>query len=61
MSNQAADKIIEVKALIDAELAELQAKSDNHFDVNPDKAHWGHVGSLQHILELLQQANGKVD
>ena len=44
---------------VQAELDELQAKADNHFDTNPDTLNWGHVGDLNNILSLLQKANGK--
>ena len=41
------------KAQIDAQLARLQTLSADHFNVSPDKAHWGNVGDLSHYLELL--------
>lgn len=43
------------KAEIDAQLARLQALSDEHFNVNPNKVHWGHVGDLGHYADLLKQ------
>lgn len=57
MSNKATsiDAFIARKAEIDAMLARLQALSDNHFDVAPDKVTWGHVGDLGRYAELLKQ------
>ena len=41
------------KAEIDNALARLRDLSDDHFHCEPDKIHWGHVGTLAHYVELL--------
>jgi hypothetical protein len=43
------------KAQIDAMLVRLKDLSDDHFDVDPDTLHWGHVGDLEHYAELLKR------
>ena len=43
------------KAEIDDRLARLQALSDDHFEVHPDKVTWTDVGDLGRYAELLQQ------
>ena len=40
---------------IDARLERLKALSDEHFNVQPNEIHWGHVGDLQRYAELLRQ------
>ena len=52
---QALDAFIARKVEIDAMLARLAALSDEHFDVDPDEVHWGHVGTLAHYAELLKR------
>jgi hypothetical protein len=54
-NDQALDAFIKRKAEIDVALARLQALSDDHFDVDPDEVHWGHVGTLADYAELLQR------
>ncbi len=51
----AIDTFIARKAEIDTMLARLQALSDEHFNVAPEKVTWGHVGDLGHYAELLKQ------
>lgn len=51
----ALDAFIACKAGIDAQLARLQALSAEHFNVSPDKVHWGHVGDLSRYADLLKQ------
>jgi hypothetical protein len=46
---------VQRKADIDAMLARLQARSDEHFGVAPDEVTWGDVGSLGHYAELLRR------
>jgi hypothetical protein len=46
---------VQRKADIDAMLARLQARSDEHFGVAPDEVTWGHVGTLGYYAELLQR------
>ncbi len=43
------------KAEIDAQLARLQALSNEHFNLSPDSIHWGHVGDLTRYAEVLRQ------
>lgn len=65
MSTEQAEKVtasyVLIMSAIQAELNTLQNGVDNHFDANPDTLHYGHIGSANRILELLKQANGKVD
>ncbi len=57
MTNQSAQTaFIARKAEIDELLAKLTARSADHFDVNPDELHWGHVGDLGRIIEVLKEA-----
>ena len=37
-------------------LAKLQHATDDHFGVAPDSIHWGHIGQVQRIQYLLEQA-----
>ena len=43
------------KAEIDAMLARLTALSENHFDVDVQTLHWGHVGDIEHYASLLKR------
>lgn len=52
----AVDAFVAKKAEIDEMLAHLAALSEDHFAVNPDDVHWGHVGDLGRIAELLKEA-----
>ena len=51
----ALDTFIDLKILIDTRLARLQELSDEHFGVNPESVHWGHVGDLQHYAKKLKE------
>lgn len=51
----ALEAFVEKKADIDALLARLQQLSADHFEVSPDKVHWGHVGDLESHLSHLRQ------
>lgn len=51
----AQDAFMARKVGIDAQLARLQALSDEHFNLSPDGIHWGHVGDLTRYAELLRQ------
>lgn len=51
----ALDAFLARKTEIDAQLARLQALSDEHFNLSPDSIHWGHVGDLSHYAGLLRQ------
>lgn len=41
------------KAEIEANLARLTAHMEEHAGVSPDELHWGHVGDLARMNELL--------
>ena len=43
------------KAEIDAMLARLQARSDDHFGADPETLGWGEVAALGHHADLLQR------
>lgn len=51
----ALDAFINKKAEIDAMLARIQQLSDDHFNVEPNKVNWGHVGDLTGYAELLKR------
>jgi hypothetical protein len=52
---EALDDFISAKFEIDAMLERLKGFSEDHFGINPDEVHWGHVGTLTHYLSLLRQ------
>ncbi len=54
-SQTALDAFMARKTEIDAQLARLQALSDEHFNLSPGSIHWGHVGDLTRYTELLRQ------
>jgi hypothetical protein len=54
-NTKALEAFMTTKVQIDAMLARLTALSDDHFETNPDKINWGHVGSLKHYASLLRQ------
>jgi hypothetical protein len=54
-NSQALAAFMAKKAQIDAMLVRLRDLSDDHFDVDPDTLHWGHVGDLEHYAGLLQR------
>ena len=43
------------KIRIDAMLERIKALSEDHFDVSPDRVHWGHVGALNDYAALLKR------
>lgn len=43
------------KTEIDRMLDRLKALSDEHFEVDPETLHWGHVGNLEHYAGLLKR------
>ena len=51
---------VQKKAEIDDLLTRLQQHSADHFDVNPDAVHWGHVGNLDYMLSHLRQITDSV-
>ena len=57
MTNTALNAYISKIGEIQAQLAELQSKADNHFDNDPEAVNWGHVGDLNSVLSLIKQAN----
>jgi len=61
IATEALDAYIAKLAQIQEELAELQARADDHFGNEPDSIHWAHVGDLDNILASLQLANGKAE
>ena len=38
-------------------LEALQTAAENHFDTNPDDINWGHVGSLNAVVDRVQEAH----
>ena len=49
----ALEAFLRKKAEIDTALSRLQVLSDDHFNWEPERIHWGHVGTLAHYAELL--------
>lgn len=54
-NEKALDAYMTTVAEIDSVLAAIKDKVSDHFGVLPEKINWGHVGSAQHVLELLQE------
>ena len=49
----AVEAFIAAKLEFDDLLERLRDKSDDHFDVNPERVDWGHVGTLnKHLADL---------
>lgn len=42
------------KAEIDALLTRIRDLSEDHFEVDPDEIHWGHVGDLARVVDQLK-------
>jgi hypothetical protein len=47
------------KTEVDALLKQLQEKSDDHFNVAPEDVHYGHVGDITRIAQMLKGALGQ--
>lgn len=54
-NDKALDAFIAAKAEIDWLLADLAARSADHFNASPDEINWGHVGTANHIRDRLQE------
>lgn len=54
-NSKALDAFVARKAEIDEMLDRLAGLSAEHFNVQPDEVHWGHVGTLQSYAELLRR------
>lgn len=54
-NSKALAAFIAKKAEIDAMLSRLTALSENHFNVDVQTLHWGHVGDLEHYVGLLKR------
>ena len=55
MKPTARDTYIAKAADIQNKIAQLQQQANEHFGHNPDDIHWGHVGDLERVQELLNQ------
>lgn len=55
MKPTARDTYITKAADIQNKIAQLQQLANEHFGHNPDDIHWGHVGDLERVQELLNQ------
>ncbi|WP_086930684.1 hypothetical protein [Agarilytica rhodophyticola] len=53
-------EFIAKKQQIDKALQRLQQKSDEFFNVNQNKIHWGHVTDITDYAELLNHLTDKV-
>lgn len=51
----AIDAFITKKTEIDAMLARIAKLSENHFGADPEKVHWGDVGSLEDYARHLRR------
>lgn len=54
-NDQALAAFVAARTEIDRLLADLTALSAEHFNASPDAVSWGHVGSVNHIRERLQE------
>ena len=52
----ALDAYADAMSAISALLDELKAEAEDHMGVAPEAGNWGHVGSAQHLLSLLNDA-----
>lgn len=59
-TQKALDVFMACKAQIDNQLSRLEALSAEHFNIDPDDVHWGHVGDLSRYAELLRQITDAV-
>ncbi len=55
MKPTARDTYIAIATDIQNKIAQLQKLANEHFGHNPDDIHWGHVGDLERVQELLNQ------
>ncbi|WP_323017738.1 hypothetical protein [Castellaniella sp.] len=55
-TSTAADLFVSSVARIQDQLARLRAAADNHFDADPSRINWGHVGDLGRIEAALKNA-----
>jgi hypothetical protein len=53
-NSEAVDAFLAKKAEIDAMLARIAKLSENHFGADPEKVHWGDVGSLEDYARHLR-------
>ena len=51
----AIDNYITKSADIQDKIARLQQLAADHFGCDPDAIHWGHVGDLERVQELLSE------
>jgi hypothetical protein len=54
-TRKALDAFIAKKAEIDTMLARIAKLSEDHFGADPDKVHWGDVGSLEDYARHLRR------
>lgn len=54
-NEKALDAYMTTVAEINGVLASIKDKVSDHFGVPPEEINWGHVGSAQHVLELLKE------
>ena len=54
-NSKALAAFIAKKAEIDAMLERLTALSEDHFNIDPERLYWGHVGELEHYASLLKR------
>lgn len=52
---RALDAFMGTVGAINEKLEALQGYMDDHMYVGPDAVNWGHVGSAEHILQLLTE------
>ena len=54
-NQEALNDFIEVNGEITQRLEKLLALSKNHWNVDPDDVHYGDVGDLRRVLQILKQ------
>lgn len=52
----ALERFLHHKARIDRAIERIQAASDDHFGINPDECHWGHVADLEFVADRIDAA-----
>ncbi len=56
MNEKALNAYVQTMGQIEKYLSELQALVNDHLGNDPESINWGHVGSANHLADLLKEA-----
>ncbi|WP_417251060.1 hypothetical protein [Castellaniella sp.] len=59
-NSQTQNEFVALVGEIQARVTRLQGAIDNHFDLDPEDIHWGHVGDLTQYLEVLTNLTDRI-